>query len=101
MVVAACEQARMDGGWLGSVDIAVNKAYTARAFNMPTADLGKMSQSGEPWFGMNTTNDGKVVIFGGGIPLVRNGVVVGAVGVSGGTVTQDVKVAEASVSALR
>lgn len=93
--------ARMDGAWLGSIDIAQNKAYTARAFNMTTAALGKMSQPGEPLFGINTTNDGRIVVFGGGIPLMRNGVVVGAIGVSGGTVTQDIKVAEAGVAAFQ
>lgn len=93
--------ARMDGAWMGSIDIAMNKAFTARAFNMTTAALGKMSQPGEPLFGIHSSNQGKVVLFGGGIPLTRNGVVVGAVGVSGGTVPQDVKVAEAGVAAFR
>ncbi len=91
---------RMDGAWLGSIDIAIHKAWTARAFDMSTADLAKMSQSGKPLFGIDSTNHDKVVIFGGGIPIKMGGVVVGAVGASGGTVDQDIKVAEAAVAAL-
>lgn len=92
--------ARMDGAWLGSIDIAVSKAKTARSFDMTSEALGAMSQPGEPIFGINTTNAGKVVIFGGGIPLVRDGVIVGAIGVSGGLVPQDIEVAEAGASAF-
>jgi uncharacterized protein GlcG (DUF336 family) len=91
---------RMDGAWLGSVDIAINKAWTARAFDMPTDDLSHFAQSGQQGFGINTTNDSRVVIFGGGIPVKRDGVVIGAVGASGGSVKQDVEVAEAAVAGL-
>jgi uncharacterized protein GlcG (DUF336 family) len=87
---------RMDGAWLGSVDIAINKAWTARAFDMSTEDLSRITQSGQQGFGLNTTNDSKVVIFGGGIPVRRNGVVIGAVGASGGSVEQDIAVARAA-----
>jgi uncharacterized protein GlcG (DUF336 family) len=90
--------ARMDGAWLGGVDIAIGKAWTARAFDMPTDDLARITQSGEQGFGLNTTNDCKVVIFGGGIPIKRDGVVIGAVGASGGSVEQDVAVARAAVA---
>ncbi|HUE11615.1 MAG TPA: heme-binding protein, partial [Steroidobacteraceae bacterium] len=69
---------RMDGAWLGSVDIAINKAWTARAFDMATKDLGKMAQSGKPLFGIDSTNHEKVVIFGGGVPLKMGDIVVGA-----------------------
>jgi uncharacterized protein GlcG (DUF336 family) len=89
---------RMDGAWLGSVDIAINKAWTARAFDATTDDLAHMTQSGQQGFGLNTTNDSKVVIFGGGIPVKRDGAVIGAVGASGGSVKQDVEVAEAAVA---
>lgn len=89
---------RMDGAWLGSVDIAINKAWTARAFDMPTDDLARITQPGEQGFGLNTTNDSRVVIFGGGIPVKRDGVVIGAVGASGGSVEQDVAVARAAVA---
>ena len=88
---------RMDGAWLGSVDIAINKAWTARAFDMPTDDLARITQPGEQGFGLNTTNDSRVVIFGGGIPVKRDGAVIGAVGASGGSVAQDVAVARAAV----
>jgi uncharacterized protein GlcG (DUF336 family) len=91
---------RMDGAWLGSLDIAVNKAWTARAFDMPTGALSGLTQSGQPGFGLNTTNGGRVVIFGGGIPIKNNGGVVGAVGASGGSVEQDVLVAEAALSGM-
>jgi uncharacterized protein GlcG (DUF336 family) len=92
--------AHMDGAWIGSIDIAKNKAYTARAFDMSTEALGAMSQPGEMCYGIHASNDLKVIIFGGGIPLIRNGNVVGAVGVSGGTVPQDIEVAEAGVAAF-
>jgi uncharacterized protein GlcG (DUF336 family) len=91
---------RMDGAWLGSVDIAINKAWTARAFDMSTDELSHFAQSGQQGFGINTTNESRVVIFGGGIPLKRDGVVIGAVGASGGSVQQDVEVAEAAVAGL-
>ena len=92
--------ARMDGAWLGSIDIAIKKAYSARAFDMPTDALGEASQPGEQIFGINTTNDGRVVIFGGGIPLADGSRIVGAVGVSGGTVPEDIEVAQAGADAF-
>ncbi len=92
--------ARMDGAWRGSIDIAINKAYTARAFDMSSADLGKISQPGEMCFGIHASNDLRVIIFGGGIPLQRGGKITGAIGVSGGTVDQDVEVAGAGVAAF-
>lgn len=91
---------RMDGAWLGSVDIAIHKAWTARAFDMSTEDLAKMSQSGKPLFGIDSTNHDKVVIFGGGVPLKVGEDVVGALGASGGTVDQDLKVAKAAAAAF-
>lgn len=92
---------RMDGAWLGSIDLAINKAYTARAFNMSTEALGKMADPGQPLFGIHTSNDGRVVIFGGGVPLVRNGQVIGSIGASGGTVSQDIQVAQAGADAFK
>jgi len=91
---------RMDGAWLGSVDIAINKAWSARAIDMSTEDLSRFTQSGQQGFGLNTTNDSRVVIFGGGIPIEVDGVVIGAVGASGGSVEQDVAVARAAVAGL-
>lgn len=90
--------ARMDTAWLGSIAIAQGKAYAARAFDLETKTLGELSVPGGPLFGINTTNDGKLVIFAGGIPIKNaRGVVIGAVGVSGGSVEQDQEVAEASL----
>jgi uncharacterized protein GlcG (DUF336 family) len=91
---------RMDGAWIGSVDIAINKAFTARAFDLPTADLAADSQPGGQFYGIEQTNEGRVVIFAGGIPLKRDGNVVGAVGVSGGDGEQDTTVAEAAAAAF-
>lgn len=92
--------ARMDGAWIGSIDIAMKKAYTARAFDMSTEALGKMAEPGKPLYGIHVTNEGKVVIFGGGLPIKKGDRIIGAIGVSGGTVSQDISVAEAGVSAL-
>jgi len=92
--------ARMDGAWLGSIDIAQNKAYTARAFDMETRDLAPLAQPGGPLYGIEASNDGRLIVFAGGIPLTFRGRVVGAIGVSGGTVEQDQDVAEAGVCAF-
>src|SRR3954463_15753974 len=81
--------ARMEKAWLGSIQIAQDKAYTARAFDMSTEDLAKISQPGDPAFGIHSTNGGRVVIFPGGVPLKEGTEVVGGVGVSGGLPDQD------------
>ncbi len=91
---------RMDGAWLGSVDIAINKAFTARAFDIATKDLATQSQPGAQFYGIHVSNGGRVMIFAGGIPLKRGGQVVGAVGVSGGSGEQDQAVAEAGAAAF-
>jgi uncharacterized protein GlcG (DUF336 family) len=91
---------RMNGAWLGSIDISINKAYTARAFDISTKDLAAHAQSGGQFFGIHASNSGKVMIFAGGIPLQRDGKVVGAVGVSGGSGEQDHSVAEAGAAAF-
>lgn len=90
--------ARMEQAWLASIDIAVNKAFTAASLGLSTQELAEMAQPGQPLFGIHATNGGRIVIFAGGIPLLRDGDVVGAVGVSGGTVDQDQEVAEAGVA---
>ena len=92
--------ARMDGAWLGSNEIARNKAYTARAFDMPTKALAKISQPGDPAYGIHASTDRRIAIFPGGIPLTVGKRVVGAVGVSGGTPDQDHDVCEAGVAAF-
>ncbi len=91
---------RMENAWLGSIDIAQKKAWTSRAFDITTKDLGANSQSGDQFFGIHASNGGKVMIFAGGIPLKSDGKVVGAIGVSGGSGEQDHAVAEAGVAAL-
>lgn len=91
---------RMDTAWLGSIDISINKAFTARAFDISTKDLATQSQSGGQFFGIHASNGGRVMIFAGGIPLRQDGVVVGAIGVSGGSGEQDHSVAEAGAAAL-
>ncbi len=90
---------RMDGAWIGSIDIAINKAFTARALDIATKDLAANAQSGGPFFGIHTTNGGRIVIFAGGVPLKRGDRIVGAVGVSGGDGEQDQTVAEAAAAA--
>src|ERR1700681_3768874 len=80
---------RMDGAWIGSIDISMKKAYTSRAFDIATKDLAGHSQSGGQFFGIHASNNGKIMIFAGGIPLKRNGKVVGSIGVSGGSGDQD------------
>lgn len=91
---------RMDGAWIGSIDVAINKAFTSRAFDISTKDLGENSQPGQQFYGIHASNQGRVMIFAGGIPLKRDGVVVGAIGVSGGTGEQDQSVAEAGAAAI-
>src|SRR5258705_5216142 len=72
---------RMDGAWLGSIDISQKKAYTSRAFDISTKDLAAHSQSGGQFFGIHASNDGKIMIFAGGIPFKSNGTVVGTIAV--------------------
>jgi uncharacterized protein GlcG (DUF336 family) len=91
---------RMDNAWIGSIDISMKKAYTSRAFDIETKELAKHSQSGGQFFGIHASNNGKIMIFAGGIPLKRDGKVVGAIGVSGGSGDQDHAVAAAGVAAF-
>jgi uncharacterized protein GlcG (DUF336 family) len=90
---------RMDGAWMGSIDISIKKAWTSRAFDIATQDLATHSQSGGQFFGIHASNGGKVMIFAGGIPLKKRGKVVGAIGVSGGSGEQDHAVAAAGAAA--
>jgi uncharacterized protein GlcG (DUF336 family) len=91
---------RMDGAWIGSIDISIKKAFTSRAFDIATKDLAKESQPGGQFYGIHVSNDGRVMIFAGGIPLKRDDHVVGAIGVSGGSGEQDQSVAEAGAAAF-
>ncbi len=91
---------RMDGAWLGSVDVSLKKAKTARFFDMPTGELGKLTQPGESLYNIEHSNGG-LITFPGGIPLKnKNGDVIGAIGVSGSSVENDHKVATAGMEAL-
>jgi uncharacterized protein GlcG (DUF336 family) len=91
---------RMDGAWLGSIDISINKAFTARAFDISTKELAGLAAPGEQFYGINASNAGRIMIFAGGEPLKVDGQVVGAIGVSGGTGEQDQFIVEAAVKAL-
>jgi uncharacterized protein GlcG (DUF336 family) len=89
---------RMDDAWIGSINISINKAFTSRAFDITTKDLGDNSQPGQQFFGIHSSNNGRIMIFAGGIPLKKDGKVVGAIGVSGGSGEQDHSVAEAGAA---
>ena len=91
---------RQDGALIGSIDLAIDKAVAARIFDKATSDLARLAQPGKPLFGIQESNAGKVVIFGGGIPIMFEGSIVGAVGASAGNVEQDIAVAEAAIAAL-
>ncbi len=93
--------ARMDGAWLGSIDIAIRKARTARFFDMNTGEIGKLSQPGGALYNIEHSNGG-LITFPGGIPIKnKEGVVIGAIGVSGSTVENDHRVAEAGAAAVK
>lgn len=92
---------RQDGAFLGSVDVSIKKAVTARYFNMPSATLGAAAQPGKSLYGIEVSNDG-LIIFGGGVLLTnKDGVIIGAIGVSGGSVEEDTNVADAGAKALK
>src|SRR5699024_6951332 len=88
---------RMDDAWIASIDIAPNKAWTSVALKMPTSDLAEATVQNEGCWGLNTTKQGKIVVFGGGDPLKQEDNVIGAIGVSECLVPEDVQVAEAGV----
>lgn len=93
-------QHRMDDALLASISISLDKAYTAVALKMPTDQAAVPASPGQPLYGLNTTNQGRLVIFGGGIPIYQNGVLIGGIGVSGGAVEEDMAVAKAGLSCL-
>jgi uncharacterized protein GlcG (DUF336 family) len=91
---------RMDDAWVGSIDIAIKKAKTAVFFGMPTGEIGKLSQPGKSLYGIEHSNEG-LITFPGGLPIVdEEGVLVGAIGVSGSSVENDQKVAEAGLKVV-
>ena len=83
----------MEDSFIASYDIALKKTFTSVSLKMSTDDLSRLSQPGQPLYGIQFTNDGNIVIFGGGEPLMNNGKLVGALGVSGGTAPQDTELA--------
>jgi len=91
---------RMDDALLASVSISQNKAYSAVSLKLDTETVWEVSQPGESLYGLGNTNDGRIITFGGGIPLEADGSVVGGVGVSGGSAEEDVQVASAAVEAF-
>lgn len=92
--------ARMDGAWLGSLDISIKKAKTSRFFDMNTGVIGELSQPGAPLYNIEHSNNG-LITFPGGVPVKdANGNVIGAVGVSGSSVENDHTVAEAGANAI-
>lgn len=92
--------AKMDGAWLGSIDIAMKKAKTARYFDMPSGEIGKLAQPGKSLFNIEHSNGG-LISFPGGIPIENeDGHIIGAIGVSGSSVEDDHAVAEAGLKAL-
>lgn len=91
---------RMDQALLVSIDIAINKAYTAVAVKIPTHELAKVAQPGQPLFGIHNADGGRIVIFGGGFPLKLNNEIIGGIGVSGGSVEEDIRCAEAALERL-
>ncbi len=99
VVAVADEKARpvaihcMDDSYIGSFDVALNKTYTSIAFKMSTEELGRLAKPGESLYGIQYTNNGKIVIFGGGELLMQGEHIVGALGVSGGTAKQDTELA--------
>ncbi|NQZ29132.1 MAG: heme-binding protein [Mycoplasmatales bacterium] len=92
--------ARMDGAWLGSKDISMKKAKTAKFFDMNTGEIGKLSQPGGSLYNIEHSNNG-LITFPGGIPIIKNGNVIGAIGVSGSTVENDHAVAQAGADSFK
>lgn len=107
MVIAVTDQSgylillnRMDRALLASVEIAKDKAFTAVMFKMPTEELAKLSVPGGQLYGVNTVANGRIIVFGGGIPVFWGEEIVGAIGVSGGSVSEDISVAKAGLYAI-
>lgn len=92
---------RMEGSLLGSIDISLNKAFTSVAFKMSTDQVSEVTQPGKELYGLQLTNQQKVVPFGGGYPLLKEGTVLGGIGVSGGSVEEDMIIAQAALAVLQ
>ncbi len=92
---------RMNNSILVSIGISIDKAWTAASVKLPTNVLATVTQPGQSLYGINTTNNGRVVVFGGGFPIKAKDQVIGGIGVSGGSVEQDMEVAQAGLAALK
>jgi uncharacterized protein GlcG (DUF336 family) len=92
---------RMKDSILVSIGISIDKAWTAASVKLPTHVLATVSQPGQSLYGINTTNNGRVVVFGGGYPIKAGAQTIGGIGVSGGSVEQDMEVAQAGLAALK
>ncbi|WP_346761215.1 GlcG/HbpS family heme-binding protein [Agaribacillus aureus] len=91
---------RMDGSYLGSIDVAIKKAKTARYFNAPTGEIGKIAQPGEAIYNIEHSNDG-LITFPGGMPIKdKKGIIIGAIGISGGTIEQDHDIATGAAESI-
>ena len=104
MCIAVCDESgnlvsfvRMDKAKVTSIDIAIDKAYTASASKKQTLDYSSTAIPGKPAFGINTTNSSRFIIIGGGIPISIEGEVIGGIGVSGGLAEEDQEVAKAAI----
>ena len=93
------DSARMDGAPLGAMALAVDKAYTAVLWGMPTGEFMRSTQPGGPDWGFNTTTGGRIVVYAGGLPILEHGALVGGIGVSGGSGEQDEACAQAALAA--
>jgi uncharacterized protein GlcG (DUF336 family) len=91
---------RMDDAFVTSIDIANNKAYTSWALRCGTDEMSKVIQPGESLYGLNLTNDARIICFGGGFPIIMDNQVIGAIGVSGGSVEEDMAIAKAGLEIL-
>ncbi|MFL0164111.1 GlcG/HbpS family heme-binding protein [Candidatus Clostridium helianthi] len=90
-------QHRMDNSILISIKVSFNKAYTALALKMSTERLNDLVLPGKPLYGLENTGHGELCILGGGIPIVSNGNIIGAIGVSGGSIDEDIQIAQAAL----
>lgn len=92
---------RMEDSLLASIDISINKAYTASSLRMTTDNLSRLSQPGNSLYGIETTNSGRIVLFGGGYPLEFNGKVIGGIGISGGSVEEDMQIGSFVINSIK
>lgn len=92
---------RMENALLASIEISQNKAYTAVALKMTTEKLSELARPNGDLYGINNVNGGRIITFGGGIPIVSNGEIIGGIGVSGASVAEDIIIAEACINSLK